>query len=209
MNLFDKGLLQRQGILSLFLYTKTRVLSSKILDKAARVTSNDTDKHKPIRRTPMAVIDTIMKTHVITASPDDNIGAVAKTMKEKGLGAVIVTENDKITGILSERDILNKVVAEDKDPHGISVKEVFTPNPVTVKTGTHIKDCAEIIRTKKFRHLPVIQEDGKPAGIISSRDFLGYVVSNLEKFIDKANYQKDLGDGEDPYDHMGGGYEHN
>lgn len=55
------------------------------------------------------------------------------------------------------------------------------------------------------RHLPVT-ENGKPVGILSSRDFLAYVAGGLERIIDKLDYEETLGEGVDPYDHLGGSY---
>jgi CBS domain-containing protein len=126
-------------------------------------------------------------------------------MAKNEVGAVLVVEGDALHGILSERDVLTRVVAEGKDAAATKVSEVATKNVTTVEVDVHVRKCAELLRDKGIRHLPVTRE-GKPVGILSSRDFLAYVVAGLERIIDRARYQQALDKGDDPYDHLGGSY---
>jgi signal-transduction protein with cAMP-binding, CBS, and nucleotidyltransferase domain len=96
-------------------------------------------------------------------------------------------------------------VALGKDPSKTLVSEVATADVVAVDVGTHVRKCAEMQFALGVRHLPVT-ENGKPVGILSSRDFLAYVVEGLERIIDKLDYEETLGEGVDPYDHLGGSY---
>jgi len=153
----------------------------------------------------MAIISSLMKTEMITVRPNDLVADAARSMAQNDVGAVLVVEDGVMKGILSERDVLVRVVAEGKDPTATHVSEVATKDVVAVDIDTHVRKCAEMQFAIGVRHLPVT-ENGKPVGILSSRDFLAYVAEGLERVIDKLDYAETLGEGEDPYDHIGGSY---
>lgn len=153
----------------------------------------------------MAIIRSLMKTDMVTVKPDDLVTDAARLMSKNHVGAVLVIEDGVMKGIVSERDVVTRVVAEGKDPATTTVSEIATDVVVAVDVSTHIRKCAELQFAMGVRHLPVT-EDGKPVGILSSRDFLAYVVEGLEQVIDKIGYEEALGKGEDPYDHIGGSY---
>jgi CBS domain-containing protein len=153
----------------------------------------------------MAIIGSLMKTQMVTAGPLEKVSDVAKRMADNAVGAVLVVEKEELLGLFSERDLLTRVVAEGKSPTELRVIDVATRTLVTVDEGEHVKKCAEILKEKRFRHLPVTK-GGKPVGILSARDFFEYVVEGLERFVDQKHYQKEIEAGVDPYDHMGGSY---
>lgn len=153
----------------------------------------------------MAVIGSLMKTDMVTVKGDDLVADAARLMAQNHVGAVIVVEGDMLKGILSERDLVTRVVAEGKDPATTKVAEVATTEVVDVEIGTSVRKCAELQLSMDVRHMPVT-DGGKPVGILSSRDFLAYVVEGLERVIDKLRYEQKLGEAEDPYDHIGGSY---
>ncbi len=153
----------------------------------------------------MAIIRSLMKTEMITVKPDDSVADAARLMAQNQVGAVLVVEGGAMKGIVSERDVVTRVVAEGKDPAATKVSEISTEAVVDVDVNTHVRKCAELQSAMGVRHLPVT-ENGAPVGILSSRDFLAYVVEGLEQVIDKIGYEDALGKGEDPYDHMGGSY---
>ncbi|MDH4282524.1 MAG: CBS domain-containing protein [Myxococcales bacterium] len=153
----------------------------------------------------MAIIGSLMKTHMIAVSPDATVAEAAKSMAKNEVGAVLVVRGGALEGILSERDVVTGVIAKGKDPSKTRASEVATGEVVSVDVNTHVRTCAELLRSKGIRHLPVT-ENGKPVGILSSRDFLAYVVEGLEGLVDQARYQQALKEGDDPYDHLGGSY---
>ncbi len=153
----------------------------------------------------MAIIRSLMKTEMITVKPDDSVADAARLMAQNQVGAVLVVEGGAMKGIVSERDVVTRVVAEGKDPAATKISEIATEAVVGVDVNTHVRKCAELQSAMGVRHLPVT-EHGAPVGILSSRDFLAYVVEGLEQVIDKIGYEDALGKGEDPYDHMGGSY---
>lgn len=153
----------------------------------------------------MAIIGSLMKTHMVTAGPDATVAEAARSMADNEVGAILVCVDGEIRGILSERDVLSRVVAQGKDPAATRVSEVATTEVVSVDVHVHVRECATLLRDRGIRHLPVTKE-GKAAGILSSRDFFSYVAEGLERLIDRARYKEKLREGEDPYDHLGGSY---
>jgi CBS domain-containing protein len=154
----------------------------------------------------MAVIEQLMKTVLVTSGPDASIRQVAGQMDRNGVGAVLVVDDDgALHGLFSERDLLGRVVVPGLDPETTTVGSVMTRDPVTVRPGDHVRECAQLIREKGFRHLPVV-DGGRAVGILSTRDFQQHVVQGLESFIEQSRYREALKEGEDPYDHVGGSY---
>ena len=153
----------------------------------------------------MTVVEDVMKTKLITVQPGESISQVAVQMDRNGVGAVLVVEGKKLQGLFSERDLLRRVLSAGLDPDKTAVGTVMTANPVTVEPDAGVRECAELLRKRGFRHLPVVV-DGEPRGILSSRDFHEHLVQGLESFISEDRYRKALENGEDPYDHVGGSY---
>lgn len=153
----------------------------------------------------MAIIGSLMKTDMITVKPSDVVSEASRVMAQNNVGAVLVVDEGGLAGILSERDVVSRVVAKGKDPADTKVSEVATAGVVAVEVGTPIRKCVELQFAMGVRHMPVTEE-GKPVGVLSSRDFLAYVVEGLEGVIDQIRYEEKLSEGEDPYDHIGGSY---
>jgi len=153
----------------------------------------------------MADIRSLMHRDMITATADENISVVAARMHENGVGAVLVVEGERLTGIFSERDLLDRVIAAHRHPAGTQLSDVATREVVTVDAGQSVKDVLAVFREGRFRHLPVV-EDGRPVGILSVRDLLEFLVDGFERYIDELKYEKAIADDVDPYDHVGGSY---
>ena len=154
----------------------------------------------------MTMVETLMKTELTKTQADETVAQAARSMARNGVGAILVLEGEAIVGVLSERDILVRVVAEGRDPAATKVAQVATTEVVSVDVNTSVRECAEQIQAKGIRHLPVLR-DGKAVGILSSRDFFVYVVEGLEKLVRQGLYKEALADGADPYDHLGGSYD--
>ena len=109
----------------------------------------------------------------------------ARYMMEHNIGAVPVLRNGELTGILSERDIMNRVVAVGRTPGTTAVSEVMTANPRAVPADETIEECLFIMREFGFRHLPIV--DGKDLkGLVSLRDVLMDHAAELERQARKA-----------------------
>jgi CBS domain-containing protein len=153
----------------------------------------------------MPSIESLMATDMITATPKESVVQVADRMSRNRVGAVLVVEGEALRGIFSERDLVNRVIAMHKNPATTKISEVATQEVVTIDADMPLKEVLAIFRERRFRHLPVVR-DGKPVGILSTRDFLEFLVDNLERFIIEKRYIEINAEGGDIYDHFGGGY---
>jgi len=159
----------------------------------------------------MAQIKYIMTKDLVTAKPSESVSAVVQRMKEKRLGAILIADGKDLKGIFSERDLLTRVVSQGKDLDSTQIIDVATTGLVTVVENEHVKVCVELLKKNNFRHLPIVDEEGKLSGVISSRDFFKYVTQELEGVIDRVRSRErskvDEGNVEkfDPYDMFGGG----
>jgi CBS domain-containing protein len=153
----------------------------------------------------MSAIETLMAKEMVSVRPDDTVAEAARRMLNNRVGAVLVLDEDRIGGLLSERDLAARVVATGRDAERTLVAEVASREVVTIDASAPLRQVLEIFRARRFRHLPVTR-DGRLVGILSTRDFLAFLVEGLERYIERTRYDESLAEGGDPYDHFGGGY---
>ncbi len=109
----------------------------------------------------------------------------ARFMMEHNIGALPVMRDGELAGIISERDIMNRVVAVGRTPGTTVVSEVMTANPRAVAADESIEECLFIMREFGFRHLPII--DGKELkGLVSLRDVLMHQAMEIERQTRRA-----------------------
>jgi CBS domain-containing protein len=109
----------------------------------------------------------------------------ARYMMEHNVGAVPVLRNGDLVGILSERDIMNRVVAVGRTPGTTAVSEVMTANPRAVAADESIEECMFIMREFGFRHLPIV-EGKELKGLVSLRDVLMHQAAEMERQTRRA-----------------------
>ena len=129
------------------------------------------------------IVPDIVSNQTLTKlAPETTVREAAKIMAERHIGAVLVCVDGRLSGIFTERDVLNRVVARDRDPNTVKLSEVMTPNPDTVPPDATALDTLIRMHAKGYRHLPVV-DDGKLVGIISVRDLFNAVKRELEEDI--------------------------
>ena len=104
-------------------------------------------------------------------------------MRKAKIGALLIMRGDKLLGILTERDILNKVVAEGLNAADIKVQKVMTADVVVIDPGRSVRDAMNIVTAKRLRHLPVVR-DGHLMGMVSGGDLTRSIVAEEEEVID-------------------------
>jgi CBS domain-containing protein len=119
----------------------------------------------------------IMNPDVKTAAPTDTFAQVAALLQEHGISSVVVLEGDTLSGIVTERDLVN-LVSDGADPKTTTVAERMTTNLDTVGPKADIAEAADHMATRRIRHLPVV-DDGRLVGIISIRDLTNWAVHEL------------------------------
>lgn len=153
----------------------------------------------------MTTIRSLMQQPVLTVAASDSVEQVSRRMRDASVGAVLVMQGDEMIGLFSERDLLTRMVAERLDPIETRVEEVATRDVISVPVDATLRHCAETLRERGIRHLPVL-ENGRPVGLVSARDFFDAIAGEFETLIEQTRYDEQLEQNIDPYDHLGGSY---
>ena len=117
-------------------------------------------------------LDRICSKTVVTISSDATVLEAAKLMHSKHIGCLVVTDNSRPTGILTDRDIVLKLVAGEKKPEETTVKNIMTTNPTMDNVNYDVLDAVRLMRDRGVRRLPVIDEHRHLLGIITLDDVL-------------------------------------
>jgi CBS domain-containing protein len=112
----------------------------------------------------------VMTSNPRTVEPSTPIVEAAKLMKQEDVGPIPIVENDQVTGIITDRDIAVRVVAEGKDPTSTTVGEIASGNLVTVDPEQTLDEALRLMAQHQVRRLPVVEEDGKLVGILAQAD---------------------------------------
>jgi len=123
---------------------------------------------------------------VHTASEKDSVFDCAKKMNDLNVGALIVTENDNIKGLISERDIIRKLISCNCEVGKFKVADIMTKELLTVSLKTTVSEAMQMMTDRRFRHLPVV-ENKKLLGIISIGDLTKHLMVEQQKEISSLN----------------------
>jgi CBS domain-containing protein len=111
----------------------------------------------------------IMTQKPVTVQVTDTVVAAARSMRDGNIGDVVVVDNDQIQGILTDRDIVVRALAEGRDPARTTVGEICSRELTTLSPNDAIGDAEKTMRDRAIRRLPVV-EGGRPVGIVSLGD---------------------------------------
>jgi CBS domain-containing protein len=128
----------------------------------------------------------IEKRKLVLATPDMSVAKAAWMMKKNKVGAVLVVEQGRLVGIFTERDAVYRVMALGLPPDTTVLRDVMTPEPMTVTPDESLGTAMLLMHEHGFRHAPVI-EDGRPIGVVSARQALD---PDLEEFTVEAERRK-------------------
>lgn len=111
----------------------------------------------------------VMTNDPVTLSSDSTLSDAAREMREADIGSVIVLEDGSICGIVTDRDIVVRAIAQGLDPEGTTLSEVCTREPVTLSPEQEVDEAVSLMRERGIRRLPV-EEAGRPVGMVSLGD---------------------------------------
>ena len=122
---------------------------------------------------------------IYTIRPEATVLEAISLMAEKGIGALVVTDqNNHVVGILSERDYTRKVILMERTSKSTTVSEIMTAKVLTVTKSTSVEDCLDLMTDRHLRHLPVVENE-KLVGLISIGDLVKAVMDDQRKLIDQ------------------------
>ncbi|WP_407696654.1 CBS domain-containing protein [Streptantibioticus cattleyicolor] len=115
------------------------------------------------------LVKDVMTGGVTAVRPQASLVEVARLMREQDIGDVVVAGDDTVLGVVTDRDITVRAVADGVDPSGLSAGSVCTPDPVVIGPRDSAEQAARLMREHAVRRLPVV-EDGRPVGMVSLGD---------------------------------------
>jgi CBS domain-containing protein len=125
---------------------------------------------------------------VIGTGPEMTVRAAAERMADEGVGCLIVIDRaGALSGVITDRDIVVRVVSEGMDPATTTVGEVMSEPPVTISHTAGIDEAARLMRETGVRRLPMIDRHGKPVGVVSLDDLLAAVSSSFHDLAEVVN----------------------
>ena len=124
---------------------------------------------------------------VTSLSPTATVLEAATLMNTMGVGAVLVCESNRPVGIFTERDLLRRVVAAERLPSDVTLRDVMTTGLATCTRETEIEQCAAIMTERRIRHLPVVDDAGAVIGVVSIGDVVAHRVAEQDEKIEALN----------------------
>jgi len=142
--------------------------------------------------TPIGKVLKSKGSEVYTVTPNTTVAEAVEEMNRQEVGAMIVVDRAEVIGIFTERDVLTRVVALDRNPKTTRVAEVMTPHPVTIQSSNTVEEAMCHQTGRHFRHLPVM-DGNRVIGMISCRDMLQWMAETsteraekLEEYIESG-----------------------
>jgi CBS domain-containing protein len=124
---------------------------------------------------------------VWSIDPKSTVYDGLKLMAEKEIGALLVIDDGKTAGIMSERDYARKVLLKGRSSHDTTIEEIMTRPVLTVRPESTIEECMELMTLKRVRHLPVEDDDGL-VGVISIGDLVKAIISEQQSVIEQLEH---------------------
>ncbi|HKY30925.1 MAG TPA: CBS domain-containing protein [Candidatus Polarisedimenticolia bacterium] len=119
---------------------------------------------------------------VASIPPSTRLHDVVAVMQKRRVAAVVISEAERVVGIFTERDLLNRIVGLALNDQ-LTIGEVMTPNPLTLSPDDRIADAIRLMTQHGYRHVPLVDSRGREAGIISARDIVEFVARHYPKEV--------------------------
>src|SRR5580700_1388192 len=120
---------------------------------------------------------------VLSIGPSASVLLAAHLMNEHRVGSVVVLDQGRVAGIFTERDVLRRVVGEQRDPAKTSVAEVMTSEVVCCTPQTALEELRGAMKNRRIRHLPVVDQEGRLLGLVSIGDLNAQLAAIQEQTI--------------------------
>lgn len=126
-------------------------------------------------------------TDVHWVTPIATVFEAIQTMSERHVGALPVIQDERLVGVISERDYARKVILKDKSSKTTRVSEIMTPEVITVDPGQRVEDCIALMKRHHIRHL-VVTDEGRVTGMLSLRDLFTEVIDEQAETIESLEH---------------------
>ena len=121
---------------------------------------------------------------IFTISPNATVLEAIKIMADKGVGALVVAEDEKVVGIFSERDYTRKIALMERTSESTLVSDIMTSKVISVSLNHTVEECLQLMTDRHLRHLPVLDQE-KLVGFISIGDLVKAAMDDQKKLIEQ------------------------
>lgn len=135
--------------------------------------------------------DVVAHQKVLKAASSMTVREAAIKMAEQKVGAMLIHEKDRLTGIFTERDVLNRVVAKKLDPDTTTLAQVMTADPRTISADKPLSHALVMMYEGGYRHVPVV-DGSKVIGMVSARDALGRELVEFEDELERRDHLTEI-----------------
>lgn len=131
--------------------------------------------------------DVIRAQNLLCVYPDDNARVSACAMVDRKISSILVIDPEgQLVGIVTERDLTRCFAVQGVDPEKTTVRDVMTPSPDTLSPNDSARGALELMELRGYRHLPVVDDDLKPVGIVSMRDLYATLVEHTQHVLERT-----------------------
>ena len=121
---------------------------------------------------------------MLSIGPEASVLDAVKMMAEKGVGALVVMDGEKLLGIVSERDYARKVILKGRASDDTPVRDIMTADVATTSSESTVSACMNQVTDRRIRHLPVV-DDGRVTGVISIGDLVKAIIADQQEEIEQ------------------------
>ena len=125
--------------------------------------------------------------HVVAIEPGASVFDAIKLMADKAIGSLVVMEDDKLIGIVTERDCARKVIIKGRSSRNTDVADIMTTDVLTASSDNTVDHCMELMTERKIRHLPVVEDD-KVIAMVSIGDLVQAIIADQQEAIEQLEH---------------------
>ncbi len=120
---------------------------------------------------------------IYSVPSDASVYTAIALMAEKRVGALLVIDNGRLSGIISERDYARKIILQGRSSKDTPVRAIMTPSPITIQGETTVDEAMRLMTENRIRHLPVVDYEGRVQGVLSIGDVVNWIVISQHEAI--------------------------
>jgi CBS domain-containing protein len=153
-------------------------------DDELRMMRGDTGvRHQITSENLMQPIERLFSKPALTVDVGQTVGEALSVMRERAYGAIVITRNEKVAGIITERDLICRIIGVVPDFEKMSVAEAMTANPITLRTEDPIVYVMHNMQVGGYRHVPIVDDEDRPVSIVSIKDVVRFVLSYFPRDV--------------------------
>jgi CBS domain-containing protein len=136
----------------------------------------------------MTKVSEIMSKNIVTVPRKKGLKEIIRIMASSRISSIIITEDERVHGILTERDLIKKILLPGKDVAKVTVDDVMTHDPISVNSVTTLSEASHMMKDKNIRHIPIV-DNGKLVGLVTQTDIVKETHNIHQKNVKFMTYQ--------------------